>query len=113
MKVDHHQEHIVLTLEGGYEESVGLSNEMNMVKAGSIPKNIVLDVSTLDFIQSFQIGMLVKVKTVAEDENGKFALVGKSDEIKDILEVIDSGLRCASLCQHRRSRFRFWLSNSN
>ncbi len=91
MKSQHQDDYTLLSLDGGWEETQTVSRQMEMVRKGEISKNIILDLSRLDFVQSYQIGMMIKIKSTTDELNGRFMIVGDSDEIKDILEVVDLG----------------------
>ena len=51
-----------------------------------------MDVRSLELIQSFQIGLIIKAKTLCDRMGGKFRLLGDSEEIRDILDVVDLGV---------------------
>ncbi len=91
MKCQFLSDYSLFILEGGYYEARDVSEQLKAVKSGEASPNIILDVNQLEFIQSFHIGILIKMKSMTEELGGKFMLVGDSEELDDILELMDLG----------------------
>lgn len=85
--------HAIFRLQGGYQEAKDLGEQLARVKNGELPPHVLFDVSGLGLLQSYHIGLMVKTKSVTDSLNGRFLLVGDSEELRDILEMVDIGFR--------------------
>lgn len=91
MKCQFLSDYSLFILEGGYYEARDVSDQLKAVQVGEASQNIILDITQLEFIQSFHIGIMIKMKGLVDELNGKFLLVGDSEELDDILELMDMG----------------------
>ena len=53
------------------------------------PKKLILDLETVKNIDSSDIGMLISVKNVMNNNNGKFLLINTNDNIKKALKLLN------------------------
>lgn len=76
------QTHKVLGTEGvEFQNSI-----LNTLDKGV--NSIVIDLSTVEYITSWGIGMLVHAFTTTLNRNSKFSLVGVSEKVREILAKV-------------------------
>lgn len=89
-KIDTHKDFTKVTLVGELDK-VGLDSiraDLDSLLAESKTKNVVLDLSELEFINSEGVGYLLTIHYRLLKRDLKMVIVGAKSHVKDVLEVI-------------------------
>ena len=70
-----------------FEASQALKNAVDRSEAEAPCKRWVIDMSTVEFVPSVGIGMLVKLLNASKAQSGEFVLVGVNSKIREHFRI--------------------------
>jgi stage II sporulation protein AA (anti-sigma F factor antagonist) len=82
------KDYIIVRLEGSLDSEGAADVEKQFNKlAGFAVKNIIVDMSSVDFISSVGIGLILSHAKSCRGRGGKFMIFGIQDKVREILQT--------------------------
>ncbi|MBT3383678.1 MAG: STAS domain-containing protein [Prolixibacteraceae bacterium] len=78
---------LIITLKGSIDSKTAPEVQQKVLESSVNSKNVIIDLTSVDFVSSAGLRVLLMLYRQIKVKNGKVVLVGVSEEITDIMSM--------------------------